>query len=111
MKLDQLEKFIDAGYTKEEILALEKPAEEPKEDSAEEKAKADENAPKHAKANVDLDVFNNLTDIIDNLSKKVNELDASIKKGNILNSNLDLPKEQKAEDVLASILQFNKREE
>lgn len=110
MKLEQLEKFIDAGYTKDEILALENPAEEV-ETPAEEKAKAEESAPKHAKADVNLDVFNNLTEIIDSLSKKVNELDASIKKGNILNSNLELPKEQKAEDVLASILQLNKREE
>lgn len=110
MKLEQLEKFIDAGYTKDEILALETPAEEDKAPAVEE-AKAEENAPKHAKADVNLDVFNNLTEIIKSLSKKVNELDASIKKGNILNSNLDLPIEQKAEDVLASILQFNKREE
>lgn len=94
--LDNIFKLIDAGYSKEEINELLNPEVE---------AEASEEAPaEDDKPQVDLSIFKSLSEELVNLKNNIKELDTSIKKGNILNSSLNLPKEQTAEDILASIL-------
>lgn len=94
--LDNIFKLIDAGYSKEEINELLNPDVEVE---AFEEAPIEEN-----KHEVDLSIFKSLSEELVNLKNNIKELDTSIKKGNILSNTLNLPKEQTAEDVLASIL-------
>lgn len=100
--LDQIFRLIDAGYTKEEINELFNPvvdAEASKNENPEEPK--NENPDNASNPALDIEALSNA---INGLNEKIKELDTSIKKGNILNSSLNLPKEQTAEDVLASIL-------
>ena len=94
--LDTIMKLIDAGYTKEDISSMINPVEEsPAEETPAEDTK---------EVNQVIPNFDKLSEALDGLNKKISELDKSIQKGNILNSQLNLPKEQTAEDILASIL-------
>lgn len=100
--LDNIFKLLDAGYTKEEINQLLNPANE--DDNASDDNSSDDNASDDVAVKKQVAGYNKLAEAIDGLNAKINELDTSIKKGNILGNLINAPKEPTAEDVLASIL-------
>ena len=103
MNLDTIIKLLDAGYTKEDIQSMQEPEQE--QVSEQEPEQEPESTSAHeSKNDLNVEVFNKLNKELENLNSKIKELDTSIKKGNILGSQLNLPKEQTAEDVLASII-------
>ena len=104
--LDNLFKLLDAGYTKEEINQLLNPVNEDEDENSSEpqpEVNKDTSKNEHPVALKPIE-FEKLTEALEGLNAKIKELDTSIKKGNILGSSLNLPKEQTAEDVLASII-------
>ena len=99
--LDNIFKLLDAGYTKEEINQLLNPANE---DDANAGKPVDDKASDDVAVNNQVVGYDKLAEAIDGLNAKINELDTSIKKGNISGNLINAPKEPTAEDVLASIL-------
>ena len=104
--LDNLFKLLDAGYTKEEINQLLNPVNEDEDEkSSEPQPEVTKDTSKNEQPVALKPIeFEKLTEALEGLNAKIKELDTSIKKGNILGSSLNLPKEQTAEDVLASII-------
>lgn len=105
MKVSEILKLIDAGYTKAEIQAMENPetdtapdpvpaapAAEPEEVPEQEETKPIPEAP--AAGNPQIDA----------LTKQLNSLVSAIQKSNMLNSQQPAPPAQSAEDILASII-------
>lgn len=104
--LDTIIKLLDAGYNKADIEEL--LAEDPKNENQDIEASKNENQDTLAE-NQSIAGIDKLAEALDGLNAKIKDLDASIKKGNILNSQLNIPKEQSAEDILASILTPDKK--
>ena len=92
MKIDEIMKLIDAGFTRDEIIALETPAEAPEEKPEE----APEEKPEEVKTPLPEEYASALNGILDSFKAVAKE----IKAANILNSNMPEVPAKSAEDAL-----------
>lgn len=101
MKIEDVFKLIDAGFTKEEIFALNtpEPAPAPEPDKALTEEPAEEPAPVAAPAAPE-ELANALNGILDSFKAVAKE----IKSANIANSKMPEIKIETAEDIIASML-------
>lgn len=92
MDAEKLVKLVDAGFTKDEIMALSQPkAEEPK---AEE--------PKDKEVPVEPEVKKN-SDSSDELKTRVDDLEKLVQAQNRQNVVIETPKEQTVDDIFKSV--------
>lgn len=101
MKIEDVFKLIDAGFTKDDILALDRPepAPAPEPDKALTEEPAEEPAPAAAPAAPE-ELANALNGILDSFKAVAKE----IKAANIANSKMPEIKTETAEDIIASML-------
>lgn len=98
MKADEVLKLIDAGFTRDEIIAMDTPGEAA---PAPEKEEDPEETPSSAPANDPTKEFTTaLNGILDSFKTVVDD----IKKANIANSEMPAGKSESAEELLASII-------
>lgn len=101
MNIESILKLVEAGFSKDEIIALTQPAqaqEEPKQD--EPKAEPAKEEPVKEEPAQDRRY--------EELLSAMNRLTGAIQAGNILNSNNKEVKEPSAEDILAEVLSPSK---
>lgn len=95
MKYEEIIKLLDAGYTREEILEMDKPAPEDKEDPAPEDKK--DPAPEDKK-----DPAPDMTGMMDEMKKMFSDLTKELVASNIMRSRID--GEDDNEDIIAKII-------
>lgn len=101
MNIDSILKLVEAGFSKEEIIAMTQPAQ------AQEEPKQEEPKPEPAKEEpVKEEPAQDKR--YDELLSAMNRLTGAIQAGNILNSNNKEVKEPSAEDILAEVLSPSK---
>ena len=93
MKFDEIMKLLDAGYTKDEIMAMNQEPEIEPETEPETEPAADNNA-------VDMSV---ITDALGEVKATFDEFKKEMIAMNIMNSRIENP-EQSADDILANII-------
>lgn len=94
MKYEEIIKLLDAGYTREEILEMDKPA--PEQDPAPAEDKADP-APEDKK-----DPAPDMTGFMDDMKKMFSDLTKELVASNIMRSRID--GEDDNEDIIAKII-------
>lgn len=108
MKIEELMKLIDAGYTKSEIEALTGTKEEPKEDPKKEESKKDtkeepkEESKQDTKEESKQDT--QTADMLELIVQKFDELRSAVQESNINKSNNKLVADKTPEDMLAEII-------
>ena len=98
MKYEEIIKLLDAGYTREEILEMDKPAPEDKKDPAPEDKK--DPAPEDKK-----DPAPDMTGFMDDMRKMFSDLTKELVASNIMRSRID--GEDDNEDIIAKIINPN----
>lgn len=115
MNLQEILELGKLGYTKEEIEALrqETTQEEPTHETSPVDDAQDVRDVNVEKQNVekqdalDQNIFNDFTATVDSINNKLKELEKAIQQNNILNSSLQMPKTETAEEILAKIITPN----
>lgn len=97
MTIEQILELGKMGYTKEEIEAMEAPAEEPAKEPEPQKA------PEQPKE-TEKPAPNPQEDLLKFIAGEFEKLNKSIQTANINNSNIHQPKQMTAEEVLAEIV-------
>lgn len=101
MKVEEVLKLIDAGYTREEIKAFEEtPEVEVIEETPEPTPKAPEKAP---------DSISVMADIMENYMKSMQDTLKEIQKANIKNSQMPAQEENALDNALAAIITPTKK--
>ena len=95
MKYEEIIKLLDAGYTREEILEMDKPAPEDKKDPDPEDKK--DPVPEDKK-----DPAPDMTDFMDDMKKMFSDLTKELVASNIMRSRID--GEDDNEDIIAKII-------
>lgn len=95
MKYEEIIKLLDAGYTREEILEMDKPAPEDKKDPAPEDKK--DPAPEDKK-----DPAPDMAGMMDEMKKMFSDLTKELVASNIMRSRID--GEDDNEDIIAKII-------
>ena len=95
MKYEEIIKLLDAGYTREEILEMDKPAPEDKKDPAPEDKQ--DPAPEDKK-----DPAPDMTGFMDDMKKMFSDLTKELVASNIMRSRID--GEDDNEDIIAKII-------
>lgn len=109
MNYSELMKLVNAGFTKQEILAITgqlnaEPAKAPDPVPEPEPAKAPDPVPEPEPAQAQDPVPDPTQSAIDQLTAQVTKLTTLVQRSNILNSEQPELKQQTAEDIVASII-------
>lgn len=101
MKIDDVFKLIDAGFTKEEILSFEKPEAAAAPETETEQAKEAPEEPKPAETAVDPEQFKTaLNGFLDSFKAIADDM----KSANIRSSSMPVVNPDSAEDILAKVI-------
>lgn len=99
MKFDEVMKLLDAGYTKEEILAMQEAGADSKDETgADSKDEAGGNSATENEVNVTA-----ITDALGQVKETFESFKKEVIAMNIMNSRID-SEEQSADDILANII-------
>ena len=109
MTYSELMKLVNAGFTKQEILAITgqlnaEPAKAPDPVPEPEPAKAPDPVPEPEPAKAPDPVPDATQSALDQLTAQVTKLTTLVQRSNILNSEQPVLKQQTAEDIVASII-------
>ena len=99
MKIDEIMKLIDAGFTKEEIIALSTPAQAPDPEEKEVETEEPEKAP----------AISEYTTALNGILDSFKAVAKEIKAANIANSKLQDEKVESAEETLMKVISAEKK--